>query len=77
MERQPGGNAVFDLRHLEPLVTEPPNRWSLNPREWLTRYLQSCAENGGKAPADITPFLPWNRSAENGQAATVVPTDSS
>jgi transposase len=50
------------------------NRWSLNPREWLTRYLQSCAENCGKAPADIAPFLPWNLPAENEQAATVVPT---
>lgn len=53
------------------------NRCSLNPREWLTRYLQSCAENGGQAPRDITPFLPWNLSAENGPAATVAPTDSS
>lgn len=36
----------------------------LNPRAWLTWYLQSCAEAGGKAPADITSFLPWNLSAE-------------
>jgi transposase len=38
--------------------------WKLNPHRWLTWYLQSCAEAGGKAPADITPFLPWNLSAE-------------
>lgn len=38
--------------------------WKLNPRRWLTWYLQSCAEAGGQAPADITPFLPWNLSAE-------------
>lgn len=37
---------------------------NLNPRKWLTWYLQSCAEAGGQAPADITPFLPWNLSAE-------------
>ena len=36
----------------------------LNPRLWLKWYLQSCAEAGGKAPADIGPFLPWNLSAE-------------
>jgi len=25
----------------------------------LTRYLNACAENGGKAPQNIDPFLPW------------------
>jgi transposase len=38
--------------------------WKLNSRRWLTWYLQSCAEAGGRAPADISPFLPWNLSAE-------------
>jgi transposase len=51
--------------------------WSLNPRDWLTQYLQSCAENGAKAPADIHPFLPWNIPANADAAATVAPTDSS
>ena len=46
------------------------DRWSLNPRDWLTQYLQSCAENGGKAPSDITPFLPWNILAKTTPAAT-------
>jgi transposase len=53
------------------------DRWSLNPRDWLTQYLQCCAENGGKAPSDITPFLPWNIPAKTTPAATVTPTDSS
>jgi transposase len=38
--------------------------WKLNPRLWLTWYLESCAAAGGKAPDDIEPFLPWNLSAE-------------
>ena len=38
--------------------------WKLNPRLWLTWYLESCAAAGGKAPKDIEPFLPWNLSAE-------------
>lgn len=38
--------------------------WKLNPRRWLMWYLQSCAEAGGQAPADITPFLPWNLSSK-------------
>jgi transposase len=36
----------------------------LNPRQWLQWYLDSCAQNGGKAPADVQPFLPWNLSSE-------------
>jgi transposase len=34
--------------------------WKINPSLWLSWYLQSCAEAGGKAPKDIEPFLPWN-----------------
>jgi transposase len=36
----------------------------LNPRKWLTWYFQQCAAAGGKVPADIQPFLPWNLSEE-------------
>jgi transposase len=43
--------------------------WKLNPRRWLTWYLQSCAEAGGRVPADINSFLPWNLSPE--QRATL------
>jgi transposase len=35
----------------------------LNSRKWLEWYLTSCAQEGGQAPADIQPFLPWNLSA--------------
>ena len=34
----------------------------LNPRKWLTWYFEECAAAGGKVPADIQPFLPWNLS---------------
>jgi len=34
--------------------------WNLNPRLWLTWYLEACAAAGGKPPEDIEPFLPWN-----------------
>jgi transposase len=36
----------------------------LNPRKWLTAYLQACAEAGGKAPQDVDQWLPWNLSAK-------------
>ena len=38
--------------------------WKLNPRKWLTWYFEHCAAAGGRVPADIQPFLPWNLSAE-------------
>src|SRR6185437_13860183 len=36
----------------------------LNPRKWLTAYLQACAEAGGKAPEDVDKWLPWKLSAQ-------------
>jgi transposase len=41
--------------------------WDLNPRLWLTAYLESCAANGGETPADLTRFLPWQMTAEQRQ----------
>jgi transposase len=40
----------------------------LNPRKWLTAYLQACAQAGGKAPAEVDQWLPWNLSAEQKKA---------
>ena len=31
----------------------------LNCRHWLRSYLTACADNNGKAPSDLSPFLPW------------------
>jgi transposase len=49
----------------------------LNVRTWLTWYLESCAENGGQVPADITPFLPWTMSEEKRRVLALEPDDSS
>jgi len=38
--------------------------WNINPRKWLTQYLQACAENRSQAPPDLTCFLPWTMSPE-------------
>lgn len=38
--------------------------WKLNPRRWLTWFLQACATAGGRAPPDISGFLPWNLTEE-------------
>jgi transposase len=37
--------------------------WGLNARTWLSQYLQACADNGNRAPADISGFLPWTMDA--------------
>ena len=34
--------------------------WGINPRHWLSAYLNACAHNGGKAPQVIDSFVPWN-----------------
>lgn len=38
--------------------------WELNPRAWLTAYLEACAASGGKVPSNLDAYLPWNLSAE-------------
>jgi len=46
--------------------------WKLNPRLWLSEYLQACAHNGGRAPADAESFLPWNLSEERRTQLTAI-----
>ena len=38
--------------------------WGINARTWLRTYLQACADNGNKAPDDISAFLPWMMDAK-------------
>jgi transposase len=49
----------------------------INVRTWLKWYLASCAENGGRAPSDITRFLPWKMSVEQRREMAIDPKDSS
>jgi len=37
----------------------------VDPRKYLTAYLQACADNASRPPADIKPWLPWNFSSPN------------
>ena len=39
-------------------------QWGLNPDHWMQEYLTACARQGGAAPTDLTPFLPWAMSEE-------------
>jgi transposase len=42
--------------------------WGLNPRLWLTAYLEACAQAGGCDPAEPCRWLPWNLSKEQQRA---------
>lgn len=33
--------------------------WKINCHHWLRSYLTACAKNHGKAPEDLSDFLPW------------------
>jgi transposase len=33
--------------------------WGINAHTWLSAYLQACADNAHRAPADLSGFLPW------------------
>ena len=50
--------------------------WKLNPRHWLQAYLTACAELGGTAPADLTPFLPWSMNEDRRQQLAKPPPGS-
>jgi transposase len=47
--------------------------WGLNPRLWLSAYLQACAEAGGRAPDDWARFVPWQM--DDAQLAALRSTD--
>ena len=49
----------------------------INIRTWLTWFLESCAENGGQVPIEITRFLPWEMSVEKRRELAIDPNDSS
>ncbi len=38
--------------------------WGLNPDHWLHAYLTACAENQGKAPKDLSPYIPWQMTPD-------------
>ncbi|MFQ5893863.1 MAG: IS66 family transposase, partial [Nitrospinota bacterium] len=52
---------------------QPLALWKINPRLWLTAYLQACAANGGHAPKQIEPFLPWKMTEEQCQGFSLEP----
>jgi len=60
-----GSGAVWsaDLAAMLFSILQTIMLWGLNPRHWLLGYLTACAENGGLAPTDLTPFLPWTMDA--------------
>ncbi len=44
---------------------------SIDPLRWLEAWLAACAERGGRAPEDLSPWLPWSMGAERRRALMV------
>ena len=40
----------------------------VDPLRWLEAWLTACAENGGRAPGDLSPWLPWSMNEERRRA---------
>src|SRR5208282_4993083 len=53
------------------------SRCGLNPRLWLTWYLESCATAGGCVPDDPATYLPWNLTPERRESLALGPQDTS
>lgn len=47
--------------------------WNINPRLWLTAFLEACAADNGNAPDNIQSFLPWNMPQEQKAALSLEP----
>jgi transposase len=45
-------------------------QWKLNARAWLSECLQACADNGNRAPSELSAFLPWAMDAARLAAPT-------
>ena len=42
-------------------------KWRINPRKWLSAYLQACALAGGKVPKDVGRWMPWDLTTQQKQ----------
>jgi transposase len=49
-----------DLLAMLMTVLQTLRLYGIDPCAYLTVYFEACANHGSKAPADITPWLPWN-----------------
>ena len=56
------GGAAFTADMYTVVGTLALNR--IDVRRWLEAWLEACARNGGKAPGDLAPWLPWSMSPE-------------
>ncbi len=48
----------------------------LNCNHWLRSYLSACAENHGKAPENLSPFLPWEMDEKHRHELSMPPATS-
>lgn len=62
-----GSGAIWSARFTAVMLSifETLELWGVNSKKWLDKYLAECAFNNGKAPGDISSYLPWNIDKES------------
>ena len=57
-----GSGTIWSARFMAVMLSifETLKLWGINQLQWLSEYLNACALEGGKPPADIALFLPWH-----------------
>jgi transposase len=57
-----GSGAVWSAEYTAMMfsIFQTMRKHGMNEKKWLLSYLKTCAECHGKAPPDISSFLPWN-----------------
>lgn len=57
-----GSGAIWSAQLAACMFTifETLKMWDINPHTWLLTYFYHCAMYGGRAPDDISEYLPWN-----------------
>jgi hypothetical protein len=65
------GSAQLLARMLTLLQTLVLHR--INPRTYLTAYLDACVLHGSKAPQQLEPWLPWNFIGQEATGVEDVP----
>ena len=58
--------ALFTARMYSVVGTLKMN--GIDVRRWLEAWLGACAENAGRAPEDLSPWLPWSMCEERRRA---------
>ncbi len=63
----PAWEREFDKKFADrvDLILGIAGEFGLNHQDYLQDFLEACEKLGGKPPADLNPFLPWNMTPKD------------